>query len=88
MHIVSSEYETPKRARVSKTAVHQAVSKFSISKKYTDQKRSGRPRKTRAYVYHATRKMVIRSLTAYCEKIKHTLTQRDTIFSRSAVSRS
>ena len=41
-----SERQIPSRVNVSKTAVHQAISKFKISGKYEDLKRSGRPRKT------------------------------------------
>ena len=71
------------KINVSKTTVHQAVSKFGISGKYTDLKKSGHPRKTRAPVDHAIRRIVIWSPIAFCEMIKHTLAQRDTIISRS-----
>ena len=41
-----SEREISVKVNVSKTAVHQAICKFQTTGKYTDLKRSGRPRKT------------------------------------------
>ncbi len=40
-----SERETGNKVHVSKTAVHKSVSKFNISGKHTDLKRSGRTKK-------------------------------------------
>ncbi len=53
-----SEREIGKKVHVSKTAVHQDVSKFNISVKYTDLKWSGRPRKTTARDDHVIRKQL------------------------------
>ncbi|XP_023210936.1 transcription factor 4-like [Centruroides sculpturatus] len=51
------DYEIAKRVHVSKTTIYQAVSKFNNSGKYTDLKRSSRPRKTSAHNDHMIRRM-------------------------------
>ncbi len=81
-----------KKVHISKTAVHQAVSKFNISGKYTDLKRSYRTRKT------TVRDMIMlsegwtpnnfkRHPTTSSNKIRLSLTERGTYVSRSTISR-
>jgi transposase len=71
-----SEREIGKKVHVSKTAVHQAVSKLKISGKYTNLKRSGRPRKTTTRDDHVIRRMVVRSPTTFCNKVRLFLAEK------------
>jgi hypothetical protein len=57
-----SKREVGKKVHVSKTAVPQAISKFKISGKYTDLKRSGRSRKTTEKGTYVSRNTISRNL--------------------------
>ena len=82
-----SEREKSSKVNVSKTAVHQAISKFKISGEFTDQKRSCRPRKTSPCDDHAIRRIAVRSPRSSCNKIRFALAAKDTNISLSTVSR-
>lgn len=82
-----SEREISLKVNVSKTGVHQSISKFKISGNYTDLKRSGRPRKTSVRDDHVMRRMVTRSPTTSCNKIRAALAAKGTNVSLSTISR-
>jgi transposase len=82
-----SEREIGKKVHVSKRAVPQAISKFNISGKYTDLKRSGRSRKTTACDDHVIQRMVVRSPTTSCNKVILSLAEKDSYVSRNTISR-
>lgn len=82
-----SERKISENLGVSKTAVHQAIVKFKNSGLYSDQKRSGRPRKTTLRDNHLIRRIAVRSPTSSCKKIRSALLQKGTDVHRSTVSR-
>lgn len=82
-----SERKISEKLNVSKTAVHQAIVKFKNTGLYSDQKRSGRPRKTTVRDDHLIRRIAVRSPTSSCKKIRSVLLQKGTDIHRSTVSR-
>ena len=56
-----SERQISKAEKCSKTAVHNALAKFKNSGSYSDNKRSGRPRKTTARDDRLIRRVAVRS---------------------------
>ena len=78
------EREITKRISRSKTAVHQAIMRFKNFGSYKDKKRSGRPRNTTSRVI---RRIVVKSPTASCKKIRSALLQKGTYIHRTTVSR-
>ena len=65
-----SERKISEKLGVSKRAVYQAVVKFKNSGQYSDQKRSGRPRKTTLRDDHLIRRIAVRSpMSSSCRKI-------------------
>ena len=82
-----SEREIIKRISRSKTAVHQAIMRFKNFGSYKDKKRSGRPSKTTPRDDHLIRRIVLKSPTASCKKIRSALLQKGTSIHRTTVSR-
>ena len=82
-----SEREITKRISRSKTAVHQAIMRFKNFGSYKDKKRSGRPRKTTPHDDHLIRRIVVKSPSASCKKIRSALLQKGTSIHCTTVSR-
>ena len=82
-----SERKISEKLNVSKTAVHQTIVKFKNTGLYSDQKRSGRPRKTTVRDDHLIHRIAVRSPTSSCKKIRSALLQKGTDIHRSTVSR-
>ena len=82
-----SEREITKRISRSKTAVHQAIMRFKNFGSYKDKKRSGRPCKTTPRDDHLIWRIVVKSPTASCKKIRSALLQKGTSINRTTVSR-
>jgi len=82
-----SERKISLQLSFSKTAVHNAISKFENSGSFSDKKRSGRPRKTSARDDNCMRRIIMKSPTSSCRKVRSRLLNKGTIISLSTVSR-
>ena len=82
-----SEREITKRISRSKTAVRQAIMRFKNFGSYKDKKRSGRPHKTTPHDDHLIQRIVVKSPTASCKKIRSAVLQKVTSIHRTTVSR-
>ena len=68
-----SERQIAARLNVSKTGVHQAITKYVSEGIFCDTKRSGRPRKTSIRVDNLIRRMAVRSPTSSTKKLQAAL---------------
>ena len=70
-----SERQIAERLSVSKTGVHQTITKHVSEGIFCDRKRSGRPRKTSIRDDNLIRRIVVRSLTSSTKKLQDALLQ-------------
>ena len=82
-----SERQISKAEKCSKTAVHNALAKFKNSGSYSDNKRSGRPRKTTARDDRLIRRVAVRSPRSSSKKMRSALLAHGTDVSSKTVKR-
>ena len=72
---------------ISRTSVQRAIKKFLLEGIYENRKKSGRPRKTSQRDHHTMKRIVARSPTSSCKKIRSNLLENGVDISLSTVSR-
>ena len=82
-----SERQTAARLSVSKTGVHQAITKHVSEGIFCDRKRSGRPQKTSIRDDNLIRRMVVRSPTSSTKKLQAALLRKGTRVTQMTISR-
>ena len=82
-----SERQIETRLSVSKTGVHQAITKHVSEGIFCDRKRSGRPRKTSIRDDNLIRRMVLRSSTSSTKKLDTALLRKGTRVTQMTISR-
>ena len=82
-----SERQIPPRLSVSKTGVHQAITKHVSEGIFCDRKRSGRSRKTSIRDDNLIRWMVVRSPTSSTKKLQAALLRKGTRVTQMTISR-
>ena len=82
-----SERQIAARLSVSKTGVHQAITKHVSQGMFCDRKLSGRPRKTSIRDDNFIRRMVVRSPTTSTKKLQAALLRKGTRVTQMTISR-
>ena len=82
-----SERQIAARLSVSKTGVHQEITKHVSEAIFCDRKRSGRPRKTSIRDDNLIRRMIVRSPTSSTMKLQADLLRKDTRVTQMTISR-
>ena len=82
-----SERQISKAEKCSKTTVHNALAKFKNSGSYSDNKRSGRPRKTTARDDRLIRRVAVHSPRSSSKKMRSALLAHGTDVSCKTVKR-
>ena len=81
------ERQIAARLSVSKTGVHQVITKHVSEGIFCDRKRSGRPRKTSISDDNLIRRMVVRSPTSSTKKLQAALLRKGTRVTQMTISR-
>ena len=84
---IVSERQIAARLSVSKTGVHQAITKHVSEGIFCDIKRSGRPRKTSIRDDNLIRRMVVRSPISSTKKLQAALLRKGTRVTQMTISR-
>ena len=79
--------EIARKVKVSKTAMHNAITKYQNEDIFTDRKRSGRPKVTSRREDRHMHKVVTRSLVSFSIKIQAKLVDTSTVESTKTIQR-
>ncbi|ELT97239.1 hypothetical protein CAPTEDRAFT_217356 [Capitella teleta] len=82
-----SERKIAMKLTCSKTAVHTALANHRVRGSYTDQKRTGRPRKTTPQDDRVIRRAVVKSPSSSLTKLRSILLDRGVRLDKSTISR-
>ena len=87
LHEGVSKRQIAARLSISKTGVHQAITKHVSEGIFCDRKRSGRPRKTSIRDDNLIRRIVVRSPTSSTKKLQAALLRKGTRVTQMTISR-
>ena len=82
-----SQRQISKQLVISKLSIQSAIKNFKTDGFYGDRKKTGRPWKTTTRDNYTTKRIVARSPTSSCKKIRANLLRKGTSVSVSTVSR-